>query len=38
VKIDGAFVPNIARPKNDRAFVHTLIDLSHRFGLKSVAE
>jgi hypothetical protein len=33
-----AFVPNIARSNNDRAFVHTLIDLSHRLGVKSVAE
>jgi EAL domain-containing protein (putative c-di-GMP-specific phosphodiesterase class I) len=31
-------VPNIARSNNDRAFVHTLIDLSHRLGVKSVAE
>ncbi len=38
VKIDGAFVPNIAKSNDDRAFVHTLIDLSHRLGLKSVAE
>ena len=38
VKIDGAFVPNIARSKNDHAFVHTLIDQSHRLGVKSVAE
>jgi EAL domain-containing protein (putative c-di-GMP-specific phosphodiesterase class I) len=31
-------VPNIARSNNDRAFVHRLIDLSRRLGLKSVAE
>jgi len=38
VKIDGAFVPNIVKSSDDRAFVHTLIDLSHRLGLKTVAE
>ncbi len=38
VKIDGAFVPNIVKSDDDRAFVRTLIDLSHRLGLKSVAE
>ncbi|HEY4982907.1 MAG TPA: bifunctional diguanylate cyclase/phosphodiesterase [Pseudolabrys sp.] len=38
VKIDGAFVRNITKSSDDRAFVHTLIDLSHRLGLKTVAE
>jgi diguanylate cyclase (GGDEF)-like protein len=38
VKIDGAFVPNITKSDDDRAFVRTLVDLSHRLGLKSVAE
>jgi diguanylate cyclase (GGDEF)-like protein len=38
VKIDGAFVPNIAKSQDDRAFVHTLIDLARRLGLKTVAE
>lgn len=38
VKIDGAFVPNIAKSNDDRAFVRTLVDLSRRLGLKSVAE
>ncbi len=38
VKIDGAFVQNIGKSGDDRAFVHTLIDLSHRLGLKTVAE
>lgn len=38
VKIDGAFVQNIATCNDDRAFVHTLIDLSRRLGLKTVAE
>jgi len=38
VKIDGAFVQNIARSADDRAFVQTLIDLARRLGLKTVAE
>ena len=38
VKIDGSFVPNIAKSNDDRAFVRTLVDLSRRLGLKSVAE
>ena len=38
VKIDGAFVQNIARSSDDRAFVQTLIDLSRRLGIKTVAE
>jgi diguanylate cyclase (GGDEF)-like protein len=38
VKIDGAFVQNIVKSSDDRAFVHTLIDLSRRLGLKTVAE
>lgn len=38
VKIDGAFVQNIMKSGDDRAFVHTMIDLSHRLGLKAVAE
>ncbi|MET0633828.1 MAG: bifunctional diguanylate cyclase/phosphodiesterase [Xanthobacteraceae bacterium] len=38
VKIDGAFVQNITRCDDDRAFVHTLIDLARRLGVKTVAE
>jgi EAL domain-containing protein (putative c-di-GMP-specific phosphodiesterase class I) len=38
VKIDGAFVQNIMKSNDDRAFVHTMIDLSRRLGLKTVAE
>ena len=38
VKIDGAFVQNIVKSNDDRAFVHTLIDLARRLGLKTVAE
>ena len=38
VKIDGAFVQNIIKSEDDRAFVRTLIDLARRLGLKTVAE
>jgi len=38
VKVDGAFVQNIMRSSDDRAFVQTLIDLAHRLGIKTVAE
>jgi diguanylate cyclase (GGDEF)-like protein len=38
VKIDGAFVQNVTRSEDDRAFVHTLIDLARRLGLKTIAE
>jgi diguanylate cyclase (GGDEF)-like protein len=38
VKIDGAFVQNIIKSDDDRAFVHTLIDLARRLGIKTVAE
>jgi diguanylate cyclase (GGDEF)-like protein len=38
VKIDGAFVQNLMQSEDDRAFVHTLIDLARRLGLKTVAE
>jgi diguanylate cyclase (GGDEF)-like protein len=38
VKIDGAFVQNIARVPDDRAFVQTLIDLARRLDIKTVAE
>jgi EAL domain-containing protein (putative c-di-GMP-specific phosphodiesterase class I) len=38
VKIDGAFVRNIVKSEDDRAFVQTMIDLAHRLGLKTVAE
>lgn len=38
VKIDGAFVQNVARLADDRAFVQTLIDLARRLELKTVAE
>jgi diguanylate cyclase (GGDEF)-like protein len=38
VKIDGAFVHNIMRSEDDRAFVRTLIDLAKRLKLQTVAE
>jgi diguanylate cyclase (GGDEF)-like protein len=38
VKIDGAFVQNIARSADDRAFVQTLVDLARRLQIKTVAE
>jgi diguanylate cyclase (GGDEF)-like protein len=38
VKIDGAFVQNLRRSEDDRAFVQTLIDLARRLGLETVAE
>ena len=38
MKIDGAFVQNLTRSDDDRAFVHTLIDLARRLGLETVAE
>jgi len=38
VKIDGAFVQDIMRSEDDRAFVRTLIDLARRLNLKTVAE
>ena len=38
VKIDGAFVQNIARSSDDRFFVRELIALARRIGAKIVAE
>jgi EAL domain-containing protein (putative c-di-GMP-specific phosphodiesterase class I) len=38
IKIDGAFVQNMRRSDDDRAFVQTLIDLARRLGLETVAE
>lgn len=38
VKIDGAFVHNLARSSDDRAFVQTLIDLARRLDIRTVAE
>jgi diguanylate cyclase (GGDEF)-like protein len=38
VKIDGAFVHDIMRSEDDRAFVRTLIELARRLKLATVAE
>jgi EAL domain-containing protein (putative c-di-GMP-specific phosphodiesterase class I) len=38
VKIDGAFVQNLARSADDRFFVRTLVDLARHIGLPVVAE
>jgi EAL domain-containing protein (putative c-di-GMP-specific phosphodiesterase class I) len=38
LKIDGAFVKNLTRSDDDRAFVSALIDLAKRLGIKTVAE
>jgi diguanylate cyclase (GGDEF)-like protein len=38
VKIDGAFIQNIARSADDRFFVRTLIDLARHLGIETVAE
>jgi EAL domain-containing protein (putative c-di-GMP-specific phosphodiesterase class I) len=38
LKIDGAYVRNLMRSEDDRAFVQTLIDLARRLGLETVAE
>jgi diguanylate cyclase (GGDEF)-like protein len=38
LKVDGAYVQNLMRSDDDRAFVQTLIDLARRLGIKTVAE
>ena len=38
VKIDGAFVQNLARSCDDRFFVRTLIELARHLGIATVAE
>lgn len=38
VKVDGAFVQNVIKSEEDRAFVHMLVDLSRRLNLQTVAE
>jgi diguanylate cyclase (GGDEF)-like protein len=38
VKIDGAFVRNMATSADDYAFVQTLVDLARRLNLQAVAE
>ncbi len=38
VKIDGAFVQNLATSADDRFFVRTLVDLAQNLGIATVAE
>jgi len=38
IKIDGAYVQDLVRSEDDRAFVLTLIELAKRLGLKTIAE
>lgn len=38
LKIDGAFIQNLARSEDDRFFVRTLIDLAHHLEIPIVAE
>jgi diguanylate cyclase (GGDEF)-like protein len=38
VKIDGAFIQNLARSSDDRFFVRTLIELARHIGVPMVAE
>jgi EAL domain-containing protein (putative c-di-GMP-specific phosphodiesterase class I) len=38
VKIDGAFVQNLARSPDDRFFVRTLLDLAKHLDIETVAE
>ncbi len=38
IKIDGAFVQNLARSEDDRVFVRTLVELGRSLGLETVAE
>lgn len=38
LKIDGAFIQNLARSEDDRFFVRTLVDLAHHLAIPTVAE
>jgi diguanylate cyclase (GGDEF)-like protein len=38
LKIDGAFIQNLARSEDDRFFVRTLVDLAHHLKIPTVAE
>lgn len=38
IKIDGAFVQNLAQSSDDRFFVRTLVDLAQHMGVAIVAE
>lgn len=38
IKIDGEFVQNLTKSRDDRTFVRTMLDLGRGLGLKAVAE
>jgi EAL domain-containing protein (putative c-di-GMP-specific phosphodiesterase class I) len=38
VKIDGAFIENLPRSRDDQVFVRALIDLARNFRIETVAE
>ena len=38
LKIDGAFIQNLARSEDDRFFVRTLVELAHHLAIPTVAE
>jgi diguanylate cyclase (GGDEF)-like protein len=38
IKVDGAFVQNLARSDDDRAFVQSLLELARRLKIQTVAE
>ncbi len=38
VKIDGAFIQNLARSEDDQFFAHTLVKLARHVGIPVVAE
>jgi diguanylate cyclase (GGDEF)-like protein len=38
VKIDGGFIENLPRSRDDQVFVRALIDLARNFGIETVAE
>jgi EAL domain-containing protein (putative c-di-GMP-specific phosphodiesterase class I) len=38
IKIDGAFIQNLARSPDDRFFVRTLLDLARHLNIATVAE
>ena len=38
LKIDGAFIQNLARSPDDQYFVRTLLDLAHHLGIATIAE
>ncbi len=38
IKIDGAFIENLSRSADDRAFTNAMISLGHSLGLQTIAE